>query len=263
MFRLSREVRFAVNSPEVGAQGPPANGFAGYPSLRGIGNYLALEVSLRGEPAAQSGCIVNIKQIDQAVREHAIPLAEAFVHRGRLVGGGRLLCRMYERLQNAWPPTQLHRLRLALSPFVTFSLFQQEFPMLRLSQKFEFCASHRLHNPALSDDENRKLFGKCNNPHGHGHNYVLQVSVAGEADANGRIIDIPRLEQVVAATVIDPLDHKYLNIEVPQFTDLIPTVENIAMVIFKLLKPKMESLSVKLAGVTLWETSKTWCEYME
>jgi 6-pyruvoyltetrahydropterin/6-carboxytetrahydropterin synthase len=264
MFRLSREVRFAVNPSEAGEQkDPPANGFAGYPSLLGIGHYLALEVSLRGEPAPESGCLVNIKQIDQVVRERVVPLAEAFVHRGRLAGGGRLLIKMYEHLKDAWPGTQLHRLRLALSPFSTLSLFQQESPMLRLSQKFEFSASHRLHNPALSEEENRKLFGKCNNPHGHGHNYVLQVTVVGQPDSNGLLINIPRLEQIVAATVIEPLDHKYLNVEIAEFSDLIPTVENIAMVIFRLLKPKFESSSVKLAGVTLWETTKTWCEYME
>jgi len=135
--------------------------------------------------------------------------------------------------------------------------------MVRLSQKFEFSASHRLHNPALSDEENRRHFGKCNNPHGHGHNYVLQVTLAGLPDCNGFIVDIPRFEEIVAATVIEPLDHRYLNLEIPEFSDLIPTVENIAMVIYRMLKPKLEAIGAKLAGVTLWETTKTWCEYME
>lgn len=135
--------------------------------------------------------------------------------------------------------------------------------MIRLSQKFEFSASHRLHNPTLSDEKNQSLFGKCNNPHGHGHNYVLQVTVAGLPDNSGHLIDIPKFEQVVASTVVEPFDHRYLNLEIPEFSELIPTVENIAMVIFRLLKPKIEAMRVKLAGVTLWETTKTWCEYME
>ena len=135
--------------------------------------------------------------------------------------------------------------------------------MMRLSQKFEFSASHRLHNPSLSDSENRRTFGKCNNPHGHGHNYEVQVTLTGDANANGLIVDIPAFERTVAATVIDPFDHKYLNVEVPQFRDLIPSVENIAKVIYGMLKPVLRLDHAKLASVTVWETPKTWCEYSE
>jgi 6-pyruvoyltetrahydropterin/6-carboxytetrahydropterin synthase len=264
MFRLTREVRFGINPAEGDhLEHPPANGFAGYPALIGIGHYFTLEVTVVGDPSPESGCILNIKEIDHKVRELAIPTAIAFVRRGRLAGGAGLLTCIHENLKDAWPQAKLHHLRLSLSPFLTLSIFAQEFPMVRLSQKFEFSASHRLHNPALSEEENRRNFGKCNNPHGHGHNYVLQVTVAGLPNANGYVVDIPKFEQVVAATVIDPLDHRYLNIEIPEFSDLIPTVENIAMVIFKRLKPKLDELGAKLAGVTLWETTKTWCEYME
>lgn len=266
MFRLTREVRFSVNPEEAGdpaPSSPPTNGFAGYPSLLGIGHFFTLEVTLLGAPAPETGCLVNIKAIDQKVREIVVPLVTAFVHRHRLAGGGVLIGCIYERLKDAWPGNQLHHLRLSLSPFLTLSLFSQEFPMTRLSQKFEFSASHRLHNPAMSDDENQKLFGKCNNAHGHGHNYVLQVTVAGSPDSTGHIIDIPKFEQIVGQTVIDPFDHRYLNLEIPEFSDLIPTVENIAMVIYRMLKPKIEATKVKLAGITLWETTKTWCEYME
>jgi 6-pyruvoyltetrahydropterin/6-carboxytetrahydropterin synthase len=264
MFRLTREVRFGVN-PEEDCQlvAPPTNSFAGYPSLLGIGHYLSLEVTLLGEPSPETGCVQNIKLIDHAVREAVIPMVAAYIRRGRLAGGAMLLTTIYERLKDAWLPAELHHLRLAPSPFLTLSFFAQEFPMIRLSQKFEFSASHRLHNPRLSDVENQQLFGKCNNPHGHGHNYVLQVTLVGKPDINGFIIDIPKFEQAVASTVIEPLDHRYLNVELPEFSDLIPTVENIAMVIYRKLKPQFESTSAKLCGVTLWETSKTWCEYME
>lgn len=264
MFRLTREVRFCVNPEEDGQLGrPPTNGFAGYPSLLGIGHYFALEVTLVGEPAAGSGFVQDIKRIDQKVRQTVVPMAAAFVRRGRLAGGGMLIGGIFEQLKIVWPGSELHHLRLALSPFLTLTLFAREFPMIRLSQKFEFSASHRLHNPALSDEENQAIFGKCNNPHGHGHNYVLQVTLAGMPDCNGHLTDIPQFEQVVASTVIEPFDHRYLNLEVARFSELIPTVENIAMVIFQMLKPKIEAMGVKLAGVTLWETSKTWCEYME
>jgi 6-pyruvoyltetrahydropterin/6-carboxytetrahydropterin synthase len=264
MFRLTREVRFGVNPEEDGQlAGAPSNSFAGYPSLLGIGHYLTLEVTLVGEPSPETGCVQNIKLIDQKVREIAIPMVTAYVRRGRLAGGAMLLCGMYERLKDAWPPAELHHLRLVLSPFLTLSFFAREFPMIRLSQKFEFSASHRLHNPAISDEENQKLFGKCNNPHGHGHNYVLQVTLIGKPDINGFIIEIPKFEQTVASTVIEPFDHRYLNVEIPEFSELIPTVENIAMVIYRKLKPVFEETQAKLCGVTLWETTKTWCEYME
>jgi len=264
MFRLTREVRFGIN-PEVDdpLSLPPTNGFAGYPSLLGVGHYMALEITLIGEPSVATGCVVDIRQIDRTVRELAIPLAAAFVQRGRLAGGCNLLTGIFERLKDAWPGTELHHLRLNLSPFLTVTLFARELPMIRLSQKFEFSASHRLHNEKLSDQENQSLFGKCNNPHGHGHNYVLQVTLAGLPDATGRLIDVPQFEKIVAATVIDRFDHRYLNVEIPEFSELIPTVENIAMVIFRLLKSKFEATSAKLCGVTLWETTKTWCEYME
>ncbi len=264
MFRLTREVRFGINPEEAApAARTPSNGFAGYPPLIGIGHYFTLEVTVVGDPSPETGCILNIKEIDQKVRELAIPTAVAFVRRGRLAGGAMLITCIYESLKDAWPEAKLHHLRLALSPYLTLSLFAQEFPMVRLSQKFEFSASHRLHNSALSEDENRRQFGKCNNPHGHGHNYVLQVTLAGMPDGNGFVVDIPKFEEVVASTVIEPLDHRYLNVEIAEFSDLIPTVENIAMVIYRMLKPKLEVIGAKLAGVTLWETTKTWCEYME
>ena len=135
--------------------------------------------------------------------------------------------------------------------------------MVRLSQKFEFSATHRLHNPSLSEEENCRTFGKCNNPHGHGHNYEVQVTLAGRPDESGVLVNIPAFEHIVGSSVIDKFDHKNLNVELPEFRELIPTVENIAMTIYRLLKPKFNDAGAKLAAVTVWETPKTWCEYSE
>ena len=136
--------------------------------------------------------------------------------------------------------------------------------MIRLSQKFEFSASHRLHSPNLSAEENRQCFGKCNNPLGHGHNYEVQVTLAArDTDASGSLAKLPQFESIVSRVVIDRFDHKNLNEEVDEFRELIPTVENIAMVIFRLLKPHLTHGATKLAAVTVWETPKTWCEYSE
>ena len=135
--------------------------------------------------------------------------------------------------------------------------------MVRLSQTFEFCASHRLHSPALSDEENRRTFGKCNNPHGHGHNYQVQVTLAGTPDKFGLVMEVPAFEKIVKEKVIDRFDHKHLNIECPEFANVIPSVENIAKTIYGILKPAFAQADARLASVTVWETQKTWCEYTE
>jgi len=135
--------------------------------------------------------------------------------------------------------------------------------MIRLSQKFEFAASHRLHNPALSDEQNRQTYGKCNNPHGHGHNYELQVTLTGNPNSKDLLTNLPAFEETVARAIIDRFDHKNLNQEVAEFATQIPSVENIAKVIYTLLKPKLKSETSHLASVTVWETAKTWCEYSE
>jgi 6-pyruvoyltetrahydropterin/6-carboxytetrahydropterin synthase len=159
-------------------------------------------------------------------------------------------------LKEAWPGASLEAIALSLSPYQSWQVFAKEPQMIRLSQKFEFSASHRLHNPSLSDAVNADTYGKCNNPNGHGHNYELQVTLRSAGEA----IDVPGFERTVSDTVIARFDHKNLNVELPEFRDLIPTVENIAMTIFRLLKSKFAG---KLASVTVWETPKTWCEYSE
>jgi 6-pyruvoyltetrahydropterin/6-carboxytetrahydropterin synthase len=114
-----------------------------------------------------------------------------------------------------------------------------------------------------SAEQNNQLFGKCNNPHGHGHNYELQVTLIGVPDANGELIAVPRLERLVQQTVIDRFDHRNLNVELAEFKETNPTVENIAQVIYRLLNRPLADAGAKLALVTLWETPKTFCEYSE
>src|SRR3954468_24819083 len=139
--------------------------------------------------------------------------------------------------------------------------------MVYLTRKAEFSASHYYHNPDFSAEENRRVFGKCNNPNGHGHNYQLEVTLRGVPDREGVLVDVPSLEQLVASTVIDHLDHRNLNTEVPEFRDhgVIPSVENIAQVIYRMLEPQVSAAHghASLASVRVWETSKTWCEYSE
>ena len=263
MVRLTREVRFAINRAHADEQlaHKPTNSYGGYPSLTGIGIFLSIEVTLVGELQRDTSYLRNIKEIDDVVRRRAIPKNIAAQQTLNVFA---LPAELHSELRDAWPGVRLDELRLNLSPFMSVACRASEHPMVRLSQKFEFSASHRLHNPSLSDEENRRSFGKCNNPDGHGHNYEVQVTLRGTPDErSGVLVEVPAFERVVAETVIDRFDHKNLNTQVSEFKETIPSVENIARVIYRLLKPKFESQRAHLASVTVWETPKTWCEYTE
>ena len=132
--------------------------------------------------------------------------------------------------------------------------------MVYLTQQFELSAAHRLHCPSLSDEQNRATFGKCNNPSGHGHNYLLEVTLAGRPDERtGALLPLPRFEEIVKSQVIDVLDHKHLNADTAQFRDVNPSVENIARVIWGMLVGKLGQAA--LHRIRVWETPKTWAEY--
>ncbi len=131
---------------------------------------------------------------------------------------------------------------------------------LRVNRKAHFNAAHRLHNPAWSDEQNQKVFGKCSNPYYHGHNYELLVSLTGEVDPDtGYVADLGELADLIRREVEERLDHKNLNEEVPEFASLNPTAENIAIVIYNYLRPHIGGqLELK---VTLYETPRNFVEY--
>jgi 6-pyruvoyltetrahydropterin/6-carboxytetrahydropterin synthase len=109
--------------------------------------------------------------------------------------------------------------------------------MIRLTRRYRFAASHRLHSERFSEQENSDLYGKCNNPYGHGHDYILDVTTAGPIDpVSGQAISIPTLDALVRAQVLKDLDHRYLNADVAEFQQVIPTSENIIQVIEDRLK---------------------------
>ncbi len=125
--------------------------------------------------------------------------------------------------------------------------------MVLITRKIEFSASHLYHNPALSPEENRRVFGKCNNPHGHGHNYTLEVTVAGEPDpVTGMVLDLKELKGILEREVMQRMDHRFLNYEVAELKGKIPTCENIARVIWELLDPQIKQ--GRLHRVRLYES---------
>jgi 6-pyruvoyltetrahydropterin/6-carboxytetrahydropterin synthase len=218
---------------------------------------------MRGQLDPMSQYVMNIKRIDEAAREFihdALPTA-------REKGPSHFLWELVGAFEERWR-RPFEAVELLLSPTLSCEIKMSDIqaePTMRLSQKFEFSASHRLHNSGMTEEENRMTFGKCNNPRGHGHNYELKVTLKGRPNASGLLIDIPEFERIVSEAVIERFDHKNLNDEVPEFENgrVIPSVENISKVIFDLLKPKLTSDRAQLVSVTVWETPKTWCEYSE
>jgi 6-pyruvoyltetrahydropterin/6-carboxytetrahydropterin synthase len=132
--------------------------------------------------------------------------------------------------------------------------------MIYITRRAEFSASHYYHNPELSAEENRTIFGKLNNPHGHGHNYALEVTVAGELDARtGMVMDLKNLKRVIESEVMDAMDHRFLNEEVPAFRTVIPTTENIAIEVWRRLAGKI--VAGRLYRVRLYETPELFVDY--
>ncbi len=131
-----------------------------------------------------------------------------------------------------------------------------------ITRKVEFSASHICRNPRLSDQENRRLYGSEANPHGHGHNYVVEVGVAGEPDPiTGMVMDLKELKSILNREVVDVYDHRFLNYEVPPFDRVVPTTENIALDIWGRLEPRISNGARRLENVRVYERAGNFVEY--
>lgn len=132
--------------------------------------------------------------------------------------------------------------------------------MIYVTRRADFSASHRLYNPAWTDERNREVFGKCNNPNGHGHNYILEVTVRGEPDPDtGYLVDLKELKEVIRREVLDEVDHKNLNSDVEFLAGVIPTAENIAIAVWRRLEHAIPRGI--LHSVLLRETERNIFEY--
>jgi len=261
-MRLTRETRTWLGGVTQETTDPNRNSWAGTQEGCDLDRFAMIRITVDGTPDARTGYVCDIRHLDQlaqtvvrkkiedsqksgtcSLASHATALQDAFVDVQKTVPNG----------------TTLQSVELVLSPFTRLAIEPGDPPMLKLTQSFEFSASHRLAIPTLSESENRELFGKCSNQEGHGHNYVFEITVAGvTGQPNGTLTDIGSIDRIVRENVVDPFDHKTLNTQCPEFSDLNPTVENIAAVIFTRLRGKFDACD--LDRVRVWETPKTSAE---
>ena len=305
MIELRRAVRFAVplapprdpgsSSAPIGIDPPKAdtNGYAGVPAMHALGAHYELLVACRGTPDPATGYFMDIKLIDRAVRAHAVPRIAAAVHAVAHPGPNSaaphdpadVLATIIAPLNQAlhgtlawarWMLTPTYGVQMSVSPNAASPV------AAIISQRFEIAAAHRLHTPSLTDEQNRAFFGKCNNPSGHGHNYIIEPRVrvpvgpaasttSASTSASSSVPTVPRfglaqLEHAVDAAIIQPFDHKHLNLDTPEFgpDGLNPSVENISMVFFRRLAPVIAAASAgtaALQSITVFETEKTSSTY--
>ena len=269
MPSLTRTVRFAVNPPQV-REGPwltGPNGYAGTPSMRGLGRHYEIAVTCSGPIDTSTGYLINIKTIDQAVRCAAVPVITRASDERAEIAPEELLPELVRALEPELPRI-LRVVRLSMSPYYCVEMSVADRSRALLRQKFDFAASHRLHVASLTDAQNRELFGKCNNPGGHGHNYHFEPCVEVPLGPGRRPFTLDQLERICEREIIARFDHKNLNCDTEEFgpeSGVNPSVEEIARVFFERLAPaiRSECPDATLRAVTVWETDRTSSTYPE
>ena len=286
MHRLARTVRLTINPPRPpgpggpdagGSPGAASNAFAGAPTMRGLGRFYEIEVVCTGEPDAQTGYLLDIKEIDGMVRAHVAPIIEGACATRAWTDAAELMPALWAGASGRLrAPLACLRWRLTPTYAVEMHAIDQGGArrpgegsgVVVLRQQFDFAAAHRLHVPGVSEEQNRTLFGRCNNPAGHGHNYRLEVAVAMEvAPGAPPALSLAEIERLTTESVVDRFDHKHLNVDTAEFapgSGVIPSVERIAEVAYGLLAPRVAEASrgrAALREITVWETDRTSSTY--
>jgi 6-pyruvoyltetrahydropterin/6-carboxytetrahydropterin synthase len=264
MHRLAREIRFSVDPfSKGGAIG--SNSYCSKPCGEGLSIYFSLLTELEGRVNNDTGFVVNVTEIDKAVRAKAVPVFEERIRKSFGNGEGVSYFDLYEMLKKSWGlissefgENKLTKLVLSINPFRKLSIDSEDSKVFYYSEKFEFAATHQLWNEKFSEEENYDRFGKCANPNGHGHNYIAEVTVKKPA-GNGDQGWTEKFEKIVDENLISVVDHKNLNEDVEAFSDKNPTVENITSFAWDKLKGKFGV--AELSSITIWETDRTYCAY--
>jgi len=247
------------------------------PGDTGRGHDYLCELTVAGLIDPATGMVINIKDVDAVLKGHVVGVLD-----GKLldedVPAFRSMPATPENLVwfiwnsgRAALPSKSALARVTLWPNALFCAELsrihrlEEAPMLTVTRTYDFSASHRLHSQALSKAENVEIFGKCNWENGHGHNYEVEVTLAGDPDPRtGQLGDWERLDQVVDEEVLKPYDHKHLNYDTSDFQDLNPTSENLTKVVWDNLSRRLEEEDLRgarLYRVAVRETARNYFEY--
>lgn len=226
----------------------------------GFGSVHELDITCEGELGRDTGYLIDIKAIDRAARSTVVPALTRVRIEHPTHDPAALLAACASQLADALP-VSLQKICWRLSPYFSLEYAMNDPGIVLMRQAFEFCAGHRLHNESLSPEENRRLFGKCNNMSGHGHNYKLEPEIVVNLSMpEERRLSMPILEEIVEKHVLARFDHRNLNTDTEEFADgkgLNPTVEHIAMVCYQLLVEPVKAGGATLQRVTVWESDRT------
>lgn len=254
MVGLTREVRLSLGAAEP--QGG-RNGWAGWPAPTRTAPFFCVRVQVVGQPDPQTGYLCDIRDLDAIIRTASSKVDGV----NPPSGWEALAAHFWRQTAETLPATiTLAKMEILASPYLCFAIDKETPNMILTTEQFEFAASHRLHCPELSDEENRRIFGKCNYPSGHGHNYLVDVTIAHAQDTPPKSrLPLGRLEEIVSDRVLRRFDHKHLNLDLEEFQSVNPTVENIAKAIWNLLDSALAP--ARLVNVRVHETAKTWADY--
>jgi 6-pyruvoyltetrahydropterin/6-carboxytetrahydropterin synthase len=243
--------------------------FGSWASPYSHGHNYTLDVTVAGPVDVKTGMVVNIKELDDVVRRHIVAKfdgkslndeVEHFKHVAPTVENILFYVKDVLNQKGTLPDqTQLISLRLQETPQLYGELVKHEKSWTTsITRTYEFAAAHRLHSDLLTEQENENLYGKCHNPSGHGHNFVLEVTVEGTPDERtGMIANLVDIDDKVNALIVDRYDHKHLNRDIPEFNGRVVTSEILAGEIFQRLEG---NLPAKLSRVRLFETARSFFE---
>lgn len=233
------------------------------------GHNYVVEVTIKGIASNDDGMVINLADLDQLLRNQVLihydhkyinlqhPVFANDSHLQPTVEN--IAIEIWNTFESRLKLTNLNRVRIYEETDL-FADYCGERQMVYLTKVYEFSASHRLHSQLLSDEENRDIFGKCNNQHGHGHNYVLEVMIKGEVHPKtGMVVEPGFLDEIVQKQIHARFDHKHLNLDSPEFESLNPTSENFVKVIWNLLEKPLKPTI--LHRLRLKETPRNHFDY--
>lgn len=244
--------------------------FGKWASKWGHGHNYEVELTVAGTLDERSGMVVNITDVDKALKNALRPLRDKhltyevpyFAQNPPTTENIVRYIAAAFRTEFTDPAATLTKILVWETPTLSaFIDFQESDTMIALTRTLDFAAAHRLHAPGLSDSENLAVFGKCNNPHGHGHNYGVEVTVIGEPDPKtGMIVDLIALDRVLETEIMARYDHKHLNDDIDDFRESNPTSENLTLAIWRHLENKIPA-PARLYKVVVRETDRNYFEY--